>query len=150
MMVLLAVAGVSLMMPGQVVGQGKTSDSVIKAKAALKEKNDKDGTQKVEITLEIDSKFHIYANPVGNEDFESNKTTVTLVSKGELVKVEYPKGEVVKDTVVGEYKVLKGKVVFNAIVKSATPKDPIEFGVKVQACNDKTCYLPATVKVKLP
>lgn len=124
------------------------SDSVVKATATA-EKPDKDGKQVVTITLDVDPKYYIYANPVGNEDFESNATTVTLTkgNKSELVKVEYPTGEVVKDKDIGEYKKLTGKVAIKVVV---TPKESLAFDVKIQACSKTACLAPSTIKVKVP
>ena len=58
------------------------------------------------ITLDVDPVYYIYANPIGNKEFEDNQTTVTLTSKGKLGKVEYPAGEEVKDKVIGDDKVI--------------------------------------------
>lgn len=132
-----------------VFGQAKTSDLVVKA-AATADKAGADGKQVVTVTLDVDPKFHIYANPVGNPDFESSQTSLSLKGKGELVKVEYPAGEVKKDATVGDYKVLKGKVAIKVTVQRAKDAGPLELALKVQACNDKVCYLPATIKVNVP
>src|SRR5271167_4060023 len=75
------------------LAQGKKSDSVVKAKATADKPAD--GKQVVTITLQIDPKYHIYANPVGNPDHESSQTVVTVGGKAKLesVKVDYPPGK---------------------------------------------------------
>lgn len=129
--------------------QGKKSDSVVKATA----KADKiaDGKQTVTVTIEIEKGWHVYCNPVGNEDFDSNKTTVIVGGgkvKPEAVKVEYPAGEVVKDSVTGDYKIYKDKVTIKAHVQRASgDTGELEVTLKLQACSKSTCLLPATIKV---
>ena len=132
--------------------QGTKSDSVVKATAKADKIGD-DGKQLVTITLEVDSDYYIYGNPVGNEDFDSNKTSVEVKGKHkpESVKVEYPKSELVKDTVVGDYKILKGKVTIKATVQRAKgDTGDLEVQVKLQACSKSKCLLPATIKLSVP
>jgi len=139
---------------GEVVQAGgvKKSDSVVKAKAQA-EKVDKDGKQSVKVTLTVDNGWHIYANPVGNPDQESAATTVTITGKTNPkdVKVEYPKGKLVKDMLVGNYIVYEGEVVIKAVVERAKgDTGPLEVSVKLQSCNESTCLLPATIKLSVP
>jgi DsbC/DsbD-like thiol-disulfide interchange protein len=128
--------------------QGKKSDSVVKAEAKA-DKLAADGTQVVNVTLTIDKGWHLYANPVGNMDLVDNQTLVTVSSKNRLqdVKVEYPAGSVVKDNVVGDYKVYEGTVTIKATVRRAKgDADALDVAVKLQACSKTQCLLPATVK----
>ncbi|NBO91495.1 MAG: hypothetical protein EBV06_04145 [Planctomycetia bacterium] len=128
-----------------VLAQGKSSDKVIKATAVAGKALG--GTREVTITLDVDPKYYIYANPIGNKEFEENQTAVTVTGKGKLVKVEYPTGESVKDKVIGEYYVYRGKVTIKAVVEGT---GPTEFAVKVQACSKTACLLPSTLKVVAP
>ena len=69
-------------------------------KASIKAAEGKEpGSQLLTLTLHIASPFHIYANPVGLEDLENVQTTVKVSGKTALksVKVDYPKGKLVKD-----------------------------------------------------
>ena len=126
----------------------KRSDEVVKATAKA-DKPDADGKQMVTITLDIDKEYHIYANPIGNEDLASNQTVVTVPGKAKLEKVEYPVGKVKPDKVVGDYKVYKDKVTIKATVRRAAgDSDPVEFAIKLMACTDTKCLQPGTVKVK--
>jgi DsbC/DsbD-like thiol-disulfide interchange protein len=131
-------------------GQGKKSDAVVKVTATA----DKpvDGKQVILITLDIDPKYHIYANPVGNEDHESSKTSVSVGKpKVASFKVDYPAGIVVKDAVVGDYKIYKGKVTIKAMVQREKGSvGPLEVAVKLQACSKSSCLVPATIKVAVP
>src|SRR3954471_6560011 len=89
---------------GSAAGQG--SDSVVKASAKAS-KPDDEGNQTVTITLDItDNRYHLYANPVGNDMLKSTQTTVRFTTRlaGDP-KVEYPQGKLTKDDVVGDYKI---------------------------------------------
>src|SRR5262249_25376329 len=111
-----------------------------------------EGKQVVTVTLEIDPKYHIYANPVGNEDFEPAQTTVSVTGKAkpESVKVDYPPGKLVKDSA-GDYKEYTGKVTIKATVQGAKGDvGPLEVSIKLQACSKSSCLLPATIKVATP
>jgi uncharacterized protein YyaL (SSP411 family) len=133
-------------------GSAKRSDSVVKVTATA-DKAAADGRQTVKITVAIDKGWHLYANPVGNNDLESAATAVSIAGKvkPKNVKVDYPVGKVVADAVVGSYSVYEEKVVFKASVeRSAGDSGPLEVSVKLQACNDKSCLLPATIKIAVP
>src|SRR5215831_6042987 len=82
----------------EVSAQGQKSDAKVKITAKA-DKPGTDGKQVVTLTLTIESGWHLYANPVGNEDFADNQTVVSAVpkSKHEVLKVEYPAGKVIKD-----------------------------------------------------
>jgi DsbC/DsbD-like thiol-disulfide interchange protein len=132
-------------------GQGKKSDAVVKAKASAEKPSA--GKEVVTVTLEIDPKYHIYANPVGNPDHEASQTVVSVTGKSKLesVKIDYPAGTVVKDSVVGDYKVYTGKVTIKATVQRAGgDSSALEVAVKLQACSKTSCLLPATIKVAVP
>lgn len=151
---LAVVAALMVMLVGATVrGQGlKKSDAVVKV-AASADKPDADGKQTVTITLVHEGGWHTYANPVGLEDLASAQTSITISAKEkpEDVKVEYPAGKLVKDKVVGDYKVYEDKVTIKAAVKRAKGDvSPLEVTVKFQACTDKQCLLPAAVKVTVP
>jgi thiol:disulfide interchange protein len=125
------------------LAQGKKSDTVVKASAKAVAAG---ANRVVTLTLDVDPKYYIYANPIDNKDFADNQTTVTA-TKGKLLKVSYPKGEVVQDKIVGDYKVYKGKVTIEATVEGT---GPVELGVALQACSKTSCLLPATLKVSVP
>src|SRR5262245_59842955 len=113
-------AGLILALGAAALAQGKKSDSVVKAKATAAKLGD-DGKQTVTITLEIDPKYYIYANPVGLDDFKEAETAVSVTSKTRPAsfEVKYPAGETKKDKDVGDYKVYTGTVTIKAEVQRA-------------------------------
>ena len=122
----------------------KKSDSKVKTEA----KAGADGT--ITVNLVIDKGWHIYANPVGNEDLDGAKTVIEVKAGGKALKakVEYPKGIVHKDKVIGDYSIYEEKVSIPVRVeRAAGDTSPLEISVKFQACDSKQCLLPATVKV---
>jgi DsbC/DsbD-like thiol-disulfide interchange protein len=131
--------------------QARKSDSVVKVDVKA-EKPDADGKQTITITLEIENGWHVYANPVENEDLANAQTVVNVTSKSKLenVKVEYPAGKLQQDN--GEkFKIFEGKVTIKAQVKRArNDNGSLELSILLQACNDKTCLQPATIKKELP
>lgn len=136
---------------GPVLAQARKSDSVVKVEAKA-DKPDADGKQTITITLDIDRPWHVYANPVENEDLTGAQTVVSVASKVKLddVKVEYPTGRLQKDND-EKFKIYEGKVTIKALVKRAKgDNSPLEVTIKLQACNDKTCLVPATKKIELP
>jgi hypothetical protein len=148
---MLAVLAALLASAQVVLAQGKKSDSVVKAKAAADKPTE--GKQVITVTLEIDPKYHIYANPVGLSDLESTQTVLKVAGKAKLdsVKVEYPPGKLVKDQVVGDYKIYEGKVKIKATVqRSKNDTGALEVSIKLQACSKTGCLLPATIKVPVP
>ena len=136
---------VALVVP--VSARPKGSDGVVKATATAS-KPDADGKETVTITLTIDPKYHLYANPVGNPDFDSNQVVVSF-KNGTASKIAYPAGVVKEDKIVGDYKIYKGKATITAVVKRAKPTDPIAVDIKVAACDKSSCLAPATIKVSV-
>jgi hypothetical protein len=138
--------------PADVQAQVKKSDAVVKIKATA-DKPGPDGKQPVTITLDVEAPWHLYANPVGNPDQVASQTTVAITAKvkPKEVKIDYPPGKLVKDKVVGDYKVWEGKVTIKAqVTRAKDDTSPLEITLKFQSCNDKSCLLPATVKVTVP
>jgi DsbC/DsbD-like thiol-disulfide interchange protein len=145
---LLALA--SLLALGLPDALAQKSDSKVKIVAAA-DKPDADGKQTVTLTFEIEKGWHLYANPVGNDDYKDIQTTVKVLTKVEEAKVEYPAGKLVMDKVAGDYKTYEDRVQVKVQVKRTKgDTGPIELAVSLQACNEKTCLQPATVKVTTP
>lgn len=136
-----------LILAGPVLAQKSSADVVkIDAKA---DKPDADGKQNVTISIAIDNKWHLYANPVGNDMLKSAQTTLKAGGKTEIVKVDYPAGKTIKDEVVGDYKTYEGTIVIKAVVRRGAG-GPLDLSVRLQACDEKSCHLPATIKLELP
>ena len=137
---------------GPAQAQGKKSDSVVLVTATAT-KPDASGKQVVTVTMKMDKGWHTYANPVGLEDLKPAQTIVTVTGKAKPkeVKVDYPPGKLVKDKMLGDYRVYEDKVEIKAAVTRAKgDTGPLEVTVKIQACDEKTCLLPASVKVMVP
>jgi DsbC/DsbD-like thiol-disulfide interchange protein len=135
-----------------VLARAPKSDDKVKVTAAAT-KPDADGNQVVTLNLDIEKPWHLYANPAGNDDLADSQVVVTVSAKDkpEAVKIEYPEGKLNKDAVVGDYRTYEGKVTIKAQVRRARgDTSPLEVSVKLQACSDKGCLLPATVKVQVP
>jgi DsbC/DsbD-like thiol-disulfide interchange protein len=129
-------------------GGAKKSDALVKVSAKA-DKPDADGKQAIAVTIQIEPGWHIYANPPGLKDLEAVQTTVSFSSKTkpEELKVDYPSGNLVKDAILGNYNVYEDKVTIKATVRRAKgDTSPLEVTLKLQACNEKMCLLPATVK----
>jgi DsbC/DsbD-like thiol-disulfide interchange protein len=126
------------------------SDSKVKVTATA-DKPDADGKQSVTITLDIEPEWHLYANPVENDSFAPVQTRVKFLTKVEDAKVTYPEGKLIKDKTVGDYRTYEGKVVIKATVKRMkSDTGPLEFSIKVQACDKSNCLSPAEVKKSVP
>jgi uncharacterized protein YyaL (SSP411 family) len=137
--------------PGSGGGGAILSDSKVQVRATA-EKPDAGGNQVVTLILRIEPGWHIYANPAP-PDFPGIPTTVTVEgkSKPESVKVEYPKGKLVKDQVAGDHSIYEGTVAIKAMVRRAKDDaSPLAVRVMLQACNENKCLQPATVKLAVP
>ena len=134
-------------------GGATRSDSKVKITTKVEpEQPGADGKQVVTITLQIDEGWHLYANPVGSEDYVSSQTTLTVDAKVKPkdVKVEYPAGKEIEDKILGKYKVYDDKATIKATVtRGAGDSGPLELTLKFQACTDKQCLLPVTKKLKV-
>ena len=138
--------GLALTVPLAPAGAAKKSDAVVKVKAKLDKSVS--GKDVVVVNLEIEKGWHLYANPVGNEDFESGQVVVKL---GDVpAKITYPAGKLVDDPIIGKYKVYEDKIEIRATLDRPAAKTPLEVSVRLQSCNDKVCLPPATVKVMVP
>src|SRR5262245_50308865 len=141
-----------VLLAGSAAGQAgaKKSDAVVKASATATEPG-ADGKQVLTLTLDIEKPWHLYANPTPPE-FPGIPTTVTIDKvKPEDVKVEYPPGKLVKDALVGDYKVYEDKVTIKATVqRTKDDKGPLDVNIRVQACTDKQCLLPGNIKLTVP
>jgi DsbC/DsbD-like thiol-disulfide interchange protein len=132
---------------------GTRSDSEVKV-AVEADKPDADGKQVITVKLEINRGWHIYSNPVGNDDLAAAQTVVKVDGKVKpvAVKIDYPKAHIIDDKILGKYGTYGDKVAIKATVQRA-PGDsgPLDVSVRFQACNDRgSCLFPATVRRKVP
>jgi DsbC/DsbD-like thiol-disulfide interchange protein len=137
---------------GPALAQAKKSDAVVKVEAKADNKPDADGKQTITITIDIDKDWHIYANPVENEDLLNVQTGVSITSKAKLedVKVVYPAGKPYGEKE-EKHKIYEGKATIKAQVKRARGDNgALEVAIKLQACSKNTCLFPATIKKEVP
>ena len=133
-------------------GGGKKSDAEVKVNIEAGKADA--GKQVITIHLEVNKGWHIYSNPVGNEDLAGAQTVVMV--KGKIkpasVKIDYPKAHVIDDKILGKYGTYEGKIAIKATVQRAEgDTGPLEVSVRFQACNDRgSCLFPATVKKEVP
>lgn len=134
---------------GQATAAPDDSSSVVKVTAKAGDVDDQ-GNQSVTVTIQINDKWHIYANPVGSESLAAAQTKVTFKNKLEKTQVSYPPGKVVKDEFVeeGQYRTYEGKVTIKAKVRRvAGSKEPLQLVIQLQACNESSCLFPAKIPV---
>jgi len=135
-------------------GDAKRSDSVVSATASVEPKvPGADGKQVVTVDLKIESGWHIYANPPGVDDLAPVQTTVNVSAKVKprQIKIDYPEGKLIDDPAVGKYKVYEDKAAIKAtVVRGTGDTGPLEITIRFQACNEKTCLLPAIKKLTVP
>ena len=133
-------------------GASKKSDLHVKV-TATGEKPDAQGKQVINLMMQIDKGWHIYANPVKNESQDSVQTTVAVSAKVKPLglNVVYPPGQLVKDKDFGDYMAYTDQVAIKAVVQRAQgDTGPLELNVRFQACSENSCLPPATVKVAVP
>ncbi|MGE3803475.1 MAG: protein-disulfide reductase DsbD N-terminal domain-containing protein [Gemmataceae bacterium] len=109
-----------------------------------------DGTQTLTFTLTIDPGWHLYANPVRNEDLSSVQTTLRMVGPVEALSIAYPPGDEDQDPAVGSFRVYEKETMIRATFRRSRPDVPVEAHLRFQACSKSTCLQPSTVMVKLP
>jgi DsbC/DsbD-like thiol-disulfide interchange protein len=111
-----------------------------------------DGTQEVTFTLNVEDGWHLYANPVNNEDLTSAQTTITITGKAKPkdVTIDYPKGKVIEDKTLGNYSTYEGKIVIKAkVTRAKDDTGALDVTIKLQACDEKLCLPPSKVKLEV-
>lgn len=145
---LLSLAALALILSTTVLSANDFDDSAGKVKAGAKvAKVDKDGWSHVEITLDIEKEWHLYANPVRNETFEGGRTLMKFAPDLEVDQVTYPPGKL-HVSAGFRLQIYEGKVVLKAKVRPKKKDTPIKVQVKVNACHDRIgCLQPGTLKL---
>jgi hypothetical protein len=122
----------------------KESADVVKSVLKLGEKNAK-GEQSFTLSLTVSPTWHIYANPVGDNDLLGSQTDITLAHG--MIDAKYPKGKPITDSTGAKYSIYEGTV---EITGTITPEkdQEIELRIKLIACKEGKCLLQSVVKVK--
>jgi hypothetical protein len=142
-----------LFAPSLVAADFKESKDAVKITATA-DKPNAEGLQTVTIAIDIQQPWHLYANPVRNEDMVGSQTVVKLSQAGknlkpEDVKIKYPAGREVKDPTAGTYWIYEGKVEITAVVQRGKEDTAVlEVAVQLSACDESKCLLPSNVKLK--
>ncbi|MFO0918571.1 MAG: protein-disulfide reductase DsbD family protein [Planctomycetaceae bacterium] len=138
--------------PPAVKAASKTKDQV-KAKVFLSvDKLPAGGKCKFLVILDVEKGWHINANPP--EPDNMIPTQVTVASKVDLKQAEtkYPTGKKLVVEVFPEpVSVYEGEVEIRGEIDvpaaAGGKTDDLEFQIRYQACNDKTCLPPKTLKL---
>ena len=108
----------------------------------------------VELTLEIQPPWHLYANPTGSEVVKPTVISLAAGTPASLAGVDYPKGE--SKTLAGATEplpVYEGKVTLTAHLRLDEDAGPGPFDqelkVRFQACDDRACLAPTVLSVPL-
>ncbi len=131
---------------------GRVSSEVVTIKVEKTEPRVFDDHPGLVVTLSLSIKdgWHVYANPSLVEGIPPTRVTM---EGAKLEKVNYPPGEAKVLAASGKEKVAlyEGKVTIVAHVvpegdSSTAPRLTVHF----QACNDRACLAPATLRVDVP
>ncbi len=133
----------------------EAKSELVSVQAVLKSRQpgaDGKETLSIEIIMQIENGWHVYANPAGDEIFVPTVVTVSGLAK-EDVTIAYPKGKVHRDdtiNVVAHH--YEGKTVIPVTVRRPLADGkpdlrPLEMSVRYQACSDARCLPPKTVKL---
>jgi hypothetical protein len=145
---LIAAAGLALVivLGTAASGGGKVDPVKVQAKAGKAAAGDK---QLVVVTLDIDKGWHVYANPVANEDLASAETTVQIKAAGKALaaKVKYPEGTSHTEKGIGTFKIYEHQV--NIEAEFPRSDNAVEVSVKFQACDATRCLPSKTVTVSV-
>jgi hypothetical protein len=114
-------------------GKGRKTASYFRLTATAGQP-DAGGRQSLTVTLDIDKRCYLFANPVGFEELEPSRLAlqVSAASKVLDTEVTYPPGETYSDNPLGEYKVYRSKVTIRAAVRRAPGQaGPLEVQVQM-------------------
>jgi hypothetical protein len=104
------------------------------------------------VVLEVEDGWHINANPPSPETMIPTKVTVLSKHRAKQLETKYPKGA---DLTIEEFpepvSVYEGNVIIRGELQAASDAagktEELEFQIKYQACNEKTCLPPKTLKL---
>ncbi|WP_169980933.1 thioredoxin domain-containing protein [Tautonia rosea] len=125
--------------------------AVVSASASLPQEPIRPGTPfEIRVTLSIDTKYHLNANPAGAPNLVPTLITLPDDSPAELLDVSYPPGAPL--TLAGQdapISVYSGTV--TSVVRLSIPEsqkaDPLglTLSIRYQACDDRSCLAPASI-----
>ncbi len=106
------------------------------------------------VTVTVQKGWHIYANPPGAENVKPTELVLAKGSAGRLENVEYPSGEsIIPPGTMETVSVYEDKVEMKARILLPRDTQPgtaeLTLNLRYQACNDRACLAPKTLKVPL-
>jgi hypothetical protein len=133
--------------------EGKKKEPFPVTMAVSAEAPDGDGKQKLTVTLTIGKGYYVFANPPDNEDLDDLRPILRVAGKNvKGARVTYPRGEVVKDKILGDYRVYRGTVTLEAVV-TRPPRDaePLTVSILLRPFDRSGCrWLPTRLEKRLP
>jgi DsbC/DsbD-like thiol-disulfide interchange protein len=138
---------------GQAQEKKKTSADKVTVQATAS-KTDAAGNQQITMRLLIEKGWHIYANPLGNDEFTGNETKVFVTGQAQPadVKTAYPPGKMV-EFAGAKVKIYDGEVTLVTYVRRAQGDNgPLQVRIKVNACNHDTlvCWPAGEITLNVP
>jgi hypothetical protein len=108
----------------------------------------RDGRRSFTLVMVVAAPWHLYANPVGNENLLESRTEVTVYVGGKQVAavVEYPKGKETTDASGATYRIYEETLKIAGNFPAGDGE--VEVRVKITACKETTCLLPSVLKLK--
>ncbi len=125
----------------------------VKAKVFLSlDKLPAGGKCKFVVILDVQNGWHINANPPSSDNLIATKVAVVAKNKSKQLETKYPEGA--EFSVEGQDEpllVYEGQVEIRGEIQAppdaAGKTEELEFQVKYQACNEKNCLPPKTLKL---
>lgn len=125
----------------------------VKAKVFLSlDKLPAGGKVKFVVVLDVLKGWHINANPPSPDNMIPTKVTVVAKQKSKQLETTYPEGsELTVQDIEEAVSVYEGQVEIRGEIQvaadAAGKTEELEFQVKYQACNEKNCLPPKTLKL---
>ena len=95
----------------------------------------------------VDTMFYAAITPLlpsYSEDLGLSKSAAGVLTAA------YPAGTLKEDKVVGSYKIYEGTIQIPVtVLREAGDSGPLEFDVRINACDKSKCLQPSTVRVKV-
>ena len=133
----------------------KSSKSKEQVKAKVFLSSDKlpaGGTCRFAVLLDVREGWHINANPPRPDNMIATTVTVKSKHKTTQLDTEYPEGEEFElEELPDALAVYEGEVLIRGTIEAAAntagKTEELEFQIRYQACNDKNCLPPKTLKL---
>lgn len=109
----------------------------------------------VPVVLNVEKGYHIQANPASAPNLIATTLEVTPNPNFEIGPSIYPKGDMQKVAglsmmVAAYHDKVTLKIPIKLLVEAKSKKYELVGKLKYQACNEKTCYFPMAIPIKIP